>query len=81
MLSSMFKASAVIKLRFFSKGDVWSVIISFLLGILGTYSIRKKFSYISLVYRKYIFIMELILMKNISKTPKKIGNVNDDGNK
>ena len=25
--------------------------------------------------------MELILMKNINKTPKKIENVNDDGNK
>ena len=75
------KASVVIELNFFSKGDVWSVIISFLLGVLGTYSIRKKFSYISLVYRKYIFITELILMKNISKIPKKIGNVNDDGNK
>ena len=52
MLSSMFKASAVIELRFFSKGDNWSVIISFSLGVLGMYSIRKKFSYIGLVYRK-----------------------------
>ena len=25
--------------------------------------------------------MELILMKNINKSPKKIENVNDDGNK
>ena len=25
--------------------------------------------------------MELIVMKNINKTPKKIENVNDDGNK
>ena len=25
--------------------------------------------------------MELIFMKNINKTPKKIENVNDDGNK
>ena len=25
--------------------------------------------------------MELVLIKNISKTPKKIENVNDDGNK
>ena len=81
MLSSMFKASAVIELRFFSKGDVWSVIISFFLAVLGIYSFRQKFSYISLVYREYPFIMELILMENINKTPKKIENVNDDGNK
>ena len=81
MLSSMFKASAVIKLRFISKGDVWSVIISFFLAVLGIYSIRQIFSYISLVQRKYPFIMELILMKNINKTLKKIENVNDDGNK
>ena len=77
----MFKASAVTELRFLSKGDVWSVIISFFLAVLGIYSIRQKFSYISLVYRKYPFIMELMLMKNINKTPKKIENVNDDGNK
>ena len=77
----MFKASAVIELRFFSKGDVWSVIVSFFLAVLGIYSIRYKFSYISLVYRKYPFVMELVLIKNISKTPKKIENVNDDGNK
>ena len=76
MLSSMFKASAVIELRFFSKGDVWSFVINFFLAVLGTYSIRQKFSYISLVYRKYPFIMELILMKNINKTPKKMENVN-----
>ena len=80
-LSSMYKASAVIELTFFSKGGVWSVIISFFLAFLGTYSIRQKFSYISLVYRKCPFIMELILMKNISKTLKKIENVNDDGSK
>ena len=77
----MFKASAVIELRFFSKGDVWSLIISFFLAVLGIYSIRQKFSYISLVYRKYPFIMDLILMKNINKTPKKIKNVNDGGKK
>ena len=77
----MYKASAVIELRFFSKGDVWSVIISFFLAVLGIYSIRQKFSYISLVYRKCPFIMELILIKNINKTPKKIKNVNDDGSK
>ena len=81
MLSSMFKTSAVIELRFLSNGDVWSVIISFFLAILGIYSIRQIFSYISLVYRKYPFIMELMLKKNINKTPKKIENVNDDRNK
>ena len=32
MLSSMFKASDVIELRFFSKGDVWSVMINFFLS-------------------------------------------------
>ena len=77
----MFAASAVIELRFFSKGDIWSVIISFFLAVFRIYSIRQKFSDISLVYRKYPFIMELVIMKNINKTPKKIGNVNDDGNK
>ena len=77
----MFKTSAVIELRFLSNGDVWSVIISFFLAILGIYSIRQIFSYISLVYRKYPFIMEFMLKKNINKTPKKIENVNDDRNK
>ena len=77
----MFKTSAVIELRFLSNGDAWSVIISFFLAILGIYSIRQIFSYISLVYRKYPFIMELMLKKNINKTPKKIANVNDDRNK
>ena len=77
----MFKTSAVIELRFLSNGDVWSVIISFFLAILGIYSIRQIFSYISLVYRKYPFIMELMLKKNINKTPKKIENVNDYRNK
>ena len=81
MLSSMFKASTVIKLRFFSKGDVWSFVINLFLAVLGTYSIRQKFSYISLAYRKYPFIIELMLMKNINKTPKKIENVNDGGKK
>ena len=76
----MFKASAVIELSFFSKGDVWSVITSFFLAVLGIYSIQQKFSYISLVYRKY-FIMELVIMKNINKTPKNIENINDNGNK
>ena len=81
MLSSKFKASAVIKLRFFSKGDVWSAATSFFLAVLRIYSLRKKFSYISLVCRKYPFIMELLLIMNINKTPKKIENFNDDGNK
>ena len=76
----MFKASAVVKLRFFSKGDVWDVAISFFLAALGIYSIRQEFSYISLIYRNYPFDMELILMKNINKTPKKIENANDGGN-
>ena len=81
MLPSMFKAAAFIELRWFSKGDVWSVVICFFLAVLGIYSIRQKFSYISWVYRKYPYIVELILMKNINKTPKKIENANDDGNK
>ena len=81
MLFSMFKASVFIELRLFFKWDVWSVIISFFLEVLTIYSIRQRFSYISLVYRKYPFIMELILMKNINKTPKQIKNVNDNGNK
>ena len=80
MLSLMFKASAVIKLRLFSKGDVWSVVISFL-AVVGTFSIWQKFGCISLAYRIYPFTMELILVKNTNKTPKKIENVNDDGNK
>ena len=37
MLSSMCKASAVIELWFFSKGDVWSVVISFFLVVFGIY--------------------------------------------
>ena len=81
MLSSMFLASAVIELRLFSKWDVWSVVINFFLTVLETYSTRQKFSCIRLVYRKYPFIMELILMKNINKRPEKIENVNDDGDK
>ena len=81
MLSSIFKASAVIKLRLFSKADVWSVAKSFFLAVFEIYSGWQKSRYISLVYRKYPFIMELILMRNINKAPKKIENVNDDGNK
>ena len=67
MLSSMFKASAAIELRFFFKEDVWSVVISFFLVVLGIYSIQQKLSCISLVYRKYPLIMKLILTKNINK--------------
>ena len=81
MLSSIFKASVVIELRLFSNGDVWSVIISFFLAVLGIHLIRQKFRYISSVYRKYPFCMELILIKNINKTPEKTENVNNDGNK
>ena len=77
----MFKVSVVIELRFFSKEDVWSVIISFFLAVLGIYSIRQKFSYISLLYKKHPFFMELILLKNVNKTPKTMENANDDGNK
>ena len=77
----MFKASAVIGLGSFSEEDVWSVIISFFLVVLGMYSIRQKFTNLSLVYRKYPFIIELMLIKNINKTPKKIENVNNDENK
>ena len=77
----MFKASAVIGLGSFSEEDVWSVIISFFLVVLGMYSIRQKFTNVSLVYRKYPLIIELMLIKNINKTPKKIENVNNDENK
>ena len=76
----MFEASAVIKLRFLSIGDVWSV-ISFFLAVLGIYFIRQTFSYVSLIYKKSPFVMKLILMMNINKIPEKIENVNDDGNK
>ena len=81
MVSSIFQVLAVVELRFFSKGNVWSVTISFLLAVLGVYSIQKKFSYVSLIYRKQPFIMRFILMKNINKTPKKIENIKDGGNK
>ena len=77
----MFKASPVIELSFFSKGDARSVIISFFLAVFGIYSILQNCSYVSLVDRKYLFIMELILMMNINKTSKKIENVNDGQNK
>ena len=77
----MFKSSAVTELRFTSKGDICSVIISFPLAFLEIFSIRQKFSYISLIYKKSLFITELILPKNINKASKKMENVNNDGNK
>ena len=77
----MFQSSAVTELRFTSKGDIYSVIISFPLAVLQIFSIRQKFSYISLIYKKSPFIMELILPKNINKASKKMENVNIDGNK
>ena len=81
MLFSMFESSAVTELRFTSKGDICSVIISLRLAILEIFSIGQKFSYISLIYKKSPFIMELVLTKNISKAPKKMENVTNDGNK
>ena len=81
MLSSLFKASAVIELRFFFQRRCLVCYNKLFLAVLRTNSIRKKFSYISSIYRKYPFILELILMKNINKTPKKMENINDDGNK
>ena len=77
----MFESSAVTELRFTSKEDIYYVIISFSLAVLEIFSIRQKFSYISLIYKKSPFIMELILPKNINKAPKKMENVNNDGNK
>ena len=77
----MFELSAVTELRFISKGDICSVIISFSLAVLEIYSIRQKFSYILLIYKNSPFIMELILTKNINKAPTKMKNVNNDGNK
>ena len=76
----MFESSAVTELRFTSKGDICSVIISFPLAVLEIFSIRQKFCYISLIYKKSLFIVELIL-PNINKAPKKMENVNNDGNK
>ena len=76
-----FEPSAVTELRFTSKGDIYSVIITFPLAVLQIFSIRQKFSYISLIYKKSPFFMELILPKNISKAPKRMENVNIDGNK
>ena len=77
----MFESSAVTELRFTSKGDICSVIISFSLAVVEIFSIRQKLSYISLIYKKSHYIMELILPKNIDKAPKEMENVNNDGNK
>ena len=81
MVFSMFESSAFTELRFTSKGDICSVIISFPLAVLEIFFIRQKFSYISFIYKKSPFIMELILPKNVNKAPKKMENVNNDGNK
>ena len=78
MVFSMFESS---ELRFTSKGDICSAMISFLLAVLEIFSIRQKLSYISLIYKKSPFIMELVLTKNINKAPKKMENVKNDGNK
>ena len=77
----MFESSAVTELRFTSKGDICSVIISLPLVVVEIFSIRQKFSYMSLIYKKSPFIMELIHPTNINKEPKKMENVNNDGNK
>ena len=77
----MFESSAVTELRFTSKGDICSVIINFPLEFLEIFPIRQKFCYISSIYKKSPFIVELILPKNIIKAPKKMENVNKDGNK
>ena len=77
----MFESSAVTELRFTSKGDICSVIISFTLAVLEIFSIGQKFSYISLIYKQSPFIVKLILLKNINKAPKKMEIVNNDGNK
>ena len=74
MLSSMFKASDVIELSFFSEGNVWSVVISFYLPVLGIS--LHKFS-----LQKIPFHHGTYTYQNVNKTPTKIENVNDDGNK
>ena len=48
----------------------------FFSAVLEISSIRQK-----LIFQKALFHYGIILMKNINKTPKKIENVNDDGNK
>ena len=73
MVSSVSEASAVTELRFFSKGDVWSVIITFLFS--GSWNIfhTTRIQLHSLIYKKSPFMMELIiLLMKINKTPKKI---------
>ena len=77
----MFESSAVTELRFTSKGGICSVILSFPLTVFEIFSIRQKLSYISLIYKESPIIMKLILPKNINQAPKKMGNVNNDGNK
>ena len=82
LVFSMFESSAVTELRFTSKGDICSVIISFTLAVLEIFSIGQKLhSYISLIYKQSPFIVKLILLKNINKAPKKMEIVNNDGNK
>ena len=66
MLSSLFEASAVTKWIFYIKE----------MSVLEVYSIRQMLN-----FQKTLFHHGIILMKNINKTPKKIENVNDDGNK
>ena len=62
------------QMNIFYKRDVWSVIMSFFQRFLKY--IRQKLN-----FQKTLFHHGIILMKNINKTPKKIENVNDDGNK
>ena len=62
------------QMNIFYKRDVWSVIMSFFQRFLKF--IRQKLN-----FQKTLFHHGIILMKNINKTPKKIENVNDDGNK
>ena len=63
-------------MNIFYKTGVWSVIMIFFSAVLEIYSIRQKLN-----FQKTLFHHGIILMKNINKTPKKIENVNDDGNK
>ena len=73
----MFKAPAVIELRFFSK-DIWSDKL-FLSGSWDIFHPTEvqlhKFS-----LQKIPFHHGTILMQNINKIPKKIENANDHGN-
>ena len=63
-------------MNIFYKRGVWSVIMMFFSAVLEISSIRQK-----LIFQKALFHYGIILMKNINKTPKKIENVNNDGNK